>query len=302
MITNINFIKKFPVFLTVSLIIGLSGIIIAFVMGVRIDIQFSGGTIINYSYEGEIDTVKVAETVRTSVDAESDVIETEDITGTTNFRITFAGTRHLEIEEQDKLTHDLQEAFPDSNVKLGQVASVSASSGMSFFVKCLVAILFAFIMLVIYIGFRFKKIGGWSAGLCSIIALLNEILIVFSITAIFGFTIGDTFMAVALTIAGYSLNDSIIVFDRIRENRTTYQDKMSIEEYTNLSINQCLWRNINTSITTISVMTIVVIVAAIFGVTAILAFGIPFIVGLAMGAFSSLCFAAPLWVRMQKRH
>ncbi|MCL2013371.1 MAG: protein translocase subunit SecF [Oscillospiraceae bacterium] len=298
---NVDFIKKFPIFLAISGSIILIGIVLSFVVGVKIDIHFSGGTIITYSYDGEVDFDAVAESVSESVNAEARVTGATGAEGGENFIVTLVGTKSIGIEEQEKLTDDLGTEFKDNNISFVEGVSVNASNGRDFFIKCLAAVLFAFLVLVLFVGIRFRKIGGWSAGVCGIIALLHDALIVYVTCVIFGFAISETFMAVILVILGYSLNDTIVVFDRIRENRTDPDSRLSIEQCVNLSINQCLSRCIATSVTTISSMLIIVIVSAVFGVFSIVSFGIPLLAGLISGTFSSICFGAPLWMFWRKK-
>ena len=150
-------------------------------------------------------------------------------------------------------------------------------------------------MLIIYIAIRFKKIGGWLAGICAIIALLHDCIIVYCTFIVCGMPINANFMAVVLTILGYSINNTIVIYDRIRENSKLYGKKMTIEENVNLSINQSLTRSINTSLTTVVAMLAVTIVAAVYGVTSIISFSLPVMVGMIAGTYSSVCLVSVLW-------
>ena len=178
---------------------------------------------------------------------------------------------------------------------------VSPSAGKEFFSKCIVAAIFASVVLIVYIAVRFKNIGGWLAGLCAVIALFHDIIIVYGTFVIFGMEIDANFMAVVLTILGYSVNDTIVIYDRIRENKTLYKNKLSLAELTNLSTNQSLTRSINTSITTISAMLIVTIVAMVYGVESIISFSFPMMIGLISGTYSTICIAGPLWVWLEEK-
>lgn len=140
-------------------------------------------------------------------------------------------------------------------------------------------------MLVIYIAIRFKNIGGWLAGVCAIAALLHDCIIVYGTFIICHMSINANFMAVVLTILGYSINNTIVIYDRIRENETLYRKSKSRNEIVNMSINQSLTRSINTSITTIVAMLAVTIVAAIYGVTSIISFSLPMMIGMIAGAY-----------------
>lgn len=113
--------------------------------------------------------------------------------------------------------------------------------------------------------------------------------------------IDANFMAVILTILGYSINDTIVIYDRIRENKTLYKDKLSLAELTNLSTNQSLTRSINTSVTTIATMLVVTIVAMVYGVNSIISFSFPMMIGLISGTYSTICIAGPLWVWLEEK-
>ena len=177
---------------------------------------------------------------------------------------------------------------------------VSARSGSDFFAKCIVAAIFAAVILILYIAFRFKQISGWSAGVCAIIGLLATLVITYGSVVLMGFEIDSNFMAVILTLLGYAVNDTIVIYDRIREN----QEKMPgmyIEDLVNTSSSQSLRRSIRTSLTTLFAMVAVVVVSAIMGLDSIQHFAIPMAVGILVGTYHSICFVPSLWVWWQKR-
>ena len=173
---------------------------------------------------------------------------------------------------------------------------VSPTSGKQFFYKCLVAALAASVILIVYIALRFKRISGWSAGICAILALVHDLITAYGTFVIAGFEINSNFMAVLLTILGYSVNNTMVIYDRIRENQKLMDKKTSIRELVNTSISQTMRRSIRTSVTTISTMLIISIVAVIMQVDSILSFSIPLTVGLISGTYSSICIAPVVWV------
>ncbi|MDE6710262.1 MAG: protein translocase subunit SecF, partial [Oscillospiraceae bacterium] len=152
-----------------------------------------------------------------------------------------------------------------------------------------------------YIAIRFKNIGGWLAGVCAIAALLHDCIIVYGTFIICHMSINANFMAVVLTILGYSINNTIVIYDRIRENETLYRKSKTRNDIVNMSINQSLTRSINTSITTIAAMLAVTIVAAVYGVTSIISFSLPMMIGMIAGAYSSVCFTCPLWLTLEDK-
>ena len=220
--------------------------------------------------------------------------------GSKTLTLSFTSNEGLTVDRQAEVTDAIQSRYPDANVQLLDSNDVSARSGSDFFAKCIVAAIFAAIILILYIAFRFKQISGWSAGVCAIIGLLATLVITYGSVVLMGFEIDSNFMAVILTLLGYAVNDTIVIYDRIREN----QEKMPgmyIEDLVNTSSSQSLRRSIRTSLTTLFAMVAVVVVAAIMGLDSIQHFAIPMAVGILVGTYHSICFVPSLWVWWQKR-
>ena len=177
---------------------------------------------------------------------------------------------------------------------------VDARSGSEFFAKCIVAAVFAALILIVYIAFRFKQISGWSAGVCAVLGLLSTLIVTYGSVVLLGFEIDSNFMAVILTLLGYAVNDTIVIYDRIRENQSLLVG-VPIEELVNISNSQSLRRSLRTSITTFGSMLVVTIVALAMGLDSILSFSVPMMFGIAMGTFNSICFVPGLWVWWQKK-
>ena len=130
-------------------------------------------------------------------------------------------------------------------------------------------------------------------------ALLHDVMYVFAAFVLFRFPIGDSFIAVALTILGYSINATIVVYDRIRENKRLLGSKVTVDEVVNVSINQSLTRSINTTVSTVIAMGTVCVISVIYHVESILVFSLPMLIGMVAGAYSSVCLAGPLWATWQ---
>lgn len=277
------------------------GIVMALVFGVKLDINFSGGTKISYSYEDEIDDAEVKKAIEEIVTKDYSFSKSTSLAGDTKtFEIALSGKDALSSENQEKLEESLTETFKDNNVKLYTSNSVSPSLAGSFFAKSMVAVLITAILVIIYVGLRFRRIGGVSAALTALCALVLDVLVSFFICVIFRLQIDSNYIAVVLTIFGYSLNDTIVIYDRIRENKRLNPD-MEIGDLVNLSINKVMIRNVVTTVTTILAVLTIVVVSEIYGLTSLRTFAIPMIFGLLSGAFSSLFVSGPLWVRW-KRH
>ena len=298
---SLNVYGHRKIFYTVSCVLIAIFAVLTLVIKANVAIEFKGGTIITYTYEGDIDTNEVASTVKDSID------ETAIVTTGTNFasddttvKLQFASKEGISEQKQNTLKAALEEKFADNKLELLESSDVAASNGINFFFKCLVACAFAAVVTIIYIGFRFKKIGGLSAGCFSVVALLHDMCMVYGCFVICRFDINANFMAVLLTILGYSINATIIIYDRIRENRRLYGRRMEITDLVNQSITQTLGRSIHTTVTTVMAMATVCIVCAIFGITSIISFAFPLIIGMLAGVYSSNCIAPTLWVMWQK--
>ncbi len=271
------------------------------VRGVNVAVEFEGGTIIEYNYTGSIDTDAVASKVKDTIGETVTVTTGENMAdGSKTVKLTFASKEGISSEKQLKVKEALATSFKDNELELLNSTDVAASNGKEFFLKCMVAVLFAALVMVIYIGFRFKKIGGISAGLMSVVALIHDMIMVYGAFVVFGFSIDSNFMAVLLTILGYSINATIIIYDRIRENRRLLGGRASVEELVNKSVTETLGRSIHTTITTIMAMSVVCVVCFIFGITSIMSFALPIIVGMIAGVYSSNCIAPTLWVVWRK--
>ncbi len=300
---NFDFIKNKKIYFIVSAIIVSVSILSTFIFGVNLDIQFKGGTILTFLYDGEI---VQSEFEKTAVDAPGGMGVTSTIgedfsSGRKNIQLSLISNAGLSSDKQIALTDAITEKYSANSIELLESSDVSPSSGKEFFLKCIVAVILSFIVLVVYIAIRFKNIGGWLAGVCGILALVHDCIVVYGTFVIFGMSIDANFMAVILTILGYSINDTIVIYDRVRENEILYRRTKSRAEIINLSINQSLTRSINTSLTTIMAMLVVTIVAAVYGVTSIISFSFPMMIGMLCGAYSSICFICPLWYILSEK-
>ncbi|MBE6838604.1 MAG: protein translocase subunit SecF [Ruminococcus sp.] len=299
---TIDFFGKRKVFFTISLVLIAVIAICTAVMGAELSINFKGGTLLTYSFSGTIDHNEVKSDIQTITGSNAVITEGEDFTTKSKtLNISLASNQGLTADKQFELTNTLQEKYADNSLELLSSSDVKPDAGKEFFLKCMVAVLLAFIVTIVYIAFRFKRISGWSAGVFAIIGLIHDIIMVFGAFVIFGYEINANFMAVVLTILGYSINDTIVVYDRIRENKKTLGRSVPVDELVNISITQSITRTINTSITTIAAMLCVSIVATIFGITSILSFSTPLIVGMISGCYSTICICCPLWVMWQKK-
>jgi len=172
--------------------------------------------------------------------------------------------------------------------------------GRRFLLNGIKAIALGALAILVYVWFRFRRIGGLSAGLMALLAICMDLYVVYTTFILFKMPIGDTFVAVFLTIIGYSINDTIVIYDRIRENFKLYR-KEPIETITNLSITQTLGRTLNTSIAVFISVALVFVISAINGIESIKTFALPMAAGVISGSYSTICLTGPLWVALKKK-
>ena len=288
--------KRFIYFIISGALI-LTGIIGLFINGVKLDITFSGGAKITYSYTGkEIDAAKVETIVKKTLNREASV---QNSTGYQNndtaLIINLAGTESLETEEQEKLFNALDKAYADRNLEQGSTTNVEPAIGHRFFVRGLIAIGLAAIFIIFYVSLRFSIVSGFTAALTALVALIHDISLIFFVYVLFGIPINDGFIAVVLTILGYSVNDTLVLFDRIRENKKLHGNKLTVPALVNKSIDQSLTRTINTSLMSLAAIALVLIFGIINDLTSIVNFALPMMVGILSGCYSSSFLAPCLW-------
>lgn len=297
-----DIVGKKKIFFTVSLLVIALSIVLTFVLGVNIAIEFKGGTIVTYSYTGTIDENEIealaAETVGQTCNATLGESLADSLT---TVALSFPASEGVSVETQSALTDALIAAYPDNSLALYSSQDVNPSTGSGFFGKCIMAVAVSAVLMIIYIGFRFRHIGGWVAGCCAVIALIHDMFFVYACCVVCRFDINSNFMAVLLTILGYSINATIIIYDRIRENRRLYGTQKSLAELVNMSISQSMGRSIHTTATTVIAMAAICVVSLVAGVDSIISFAFPLVVGLLAGVYSSNCIAPTLWVMWQSK-
>ena len=290
---SIHFLGRKHLFFGVSVAVILVGFV---VMGV----QKSGGKgALNYSLDfmgGTQTTVTFTEDYSIErLDAEV-VPGIEDITGDANVQVQkVAGgnqvifkTRTLEVEEREELNAMLEENFSLDETYPITAETISSTISSEAQMDAVVAVAIATICMLLYIWFRFKDIRF---GASAVIALIHDVLVVLAFYAVTRVSVGSTFIACMLTIVGYSINATIVIFDRIRENMKSMTRKDDLQELVNHSITQTLSRSIFTSLTTF----IMVAALYVFGVSSIREFALPLMAGILCGTYSSVCITGALW-------
>jgi preprotein translocase subunit SecF len=295
----IPFYKKRYIFFAISIAIMLIGIISFAIKGVELDIQFKGGALLKYTYTGTIDADAVADEATELLNRPITTQLTEDLsTSQKMIIINIAGNYGVEANEQLTFDDALKAKFPDANLDLASSSMVEPFFGQKFLRDGMIAIALSALLVMVYVWIRFSRIGGLSAGVMALVALFHDCLVVFFTCVIFGIPIGDSFVAVTLSIIGYSVNDTIVIYDRIRENSRLHPTT-SVEVITDLSISQSITRSVNTNIAVCLSVSLVYILAAYNSIDSIQSFALPMAIGAISGCYSTICIAGPLWVTWQ---
>jgi len=289
--------KRFAYMISGVLII--AGLIVTLVGGVRMDVQFTGGSIIKYSIttSADINTSEAASVASAALGGRPTGAQvTEDFSTKENSLVfTMADTQSISNENLLDLTSKLQETYPDYGLTLNDVKNVEPFLGRQALNNGLLSMLISLVTMIIYVWFRFRKIkSGLAVGVIAVMALIHDCIFAFLAFVVFRIPIGDAFTAVVLTTIGYSINATIIVFDRIRENAGA-KNKLAAGELVNLSVSQTLARCINTTTSVLISMVIVFVLAAANGLESMTSFALPLIIAAASGCFSSVCLTSPSW-------
>ncbi|MCH5256962.1 MAG: protein translocase subunit SecD [Lachnospiraceae bacterium] len=295
---TLQILSKKKVFFVISAVAIIAGFV---VMGIQ---QSTNGAPLNYSLEfvgGTSTTVTLNEDMSIE-EIDADIVPLiEDITGDGNVQVTkVAGsnqiiikTRTLNVEEREEFTDVMISNFDvEEDSITAETISATVSSEMKS--DAIVAIVLAAICMLIYIWFRFKDVRF---GASAVAALLHDVLVVLAFYAIVRVSVGNTFIACMLTIVGYSINATIVIFDRIRENMVGMGRKDDLEEVVNRSISQTISRSAFTSLTTF----FMVAALEVFGVSSIREFALPLIAGIICGTYSSICLAGAFWYLLRTK-
>lgn len=302
----ISFTKFSKVFFGISLSIIFIGIIFNIIFGTQLDIQFRGGSYIRYSYVGDVEQNDLTDLIqdntkeKITVSYSTDMLSNTDSKKAYTVRVEFAGNKAISTEQQQSLTEALQKAYPDSNFKVQESSAIQSTMGFKFLMKCLAAVAIACILMVLYVTIRFRRIGGLSAGVMALVALFHDVAMIYFLYVIFQMPIDSNFIAVVLMILGYSLNDTIVIYDRVREERRKLGAKEEIGYVFDLSATKVMRRTICTSITTLIAIGTVLIVSLVFNIDSVTSFALPMMIGVLSGCYSSICIAGPLWVIWQR--
>jgi len=277
-----HFIKHRKIFYVISILAILPGLISLALQGLNLGIDFTSGSIMEVRFEKAVPVEQVRETVKNEGFEASRIQQSDD-------RDFLIRTTKLTQEDSKKL----MDAFTAKigNAELLRNEYVDPIISTELFWRALGALAIASVLMILYITFRFE----FKQGIAAIIALLHDTLLVIGIFSLFRIEIDSAFIAAVLTIIGYSINDTIVIFDRIRENLRAQKRGQSLEDLVNLSIWQTLARSINT------VLTVMFVLLALYflGGATVKSFVLAMLIGVAIGAYSSICIASPIWMDLR---
>ena len=297
---TIDFVGRRKVFFTLSIIlvllapIGMTAYSATEGRALNYSLEFVGGTSTTVTFPEDMDVNL------DSLDTEVKPV-VEEVTGDANVQFqqvvgsnqVIIKTRTLDMTEREAFAQKMEESF---DVPEDQISAETISSTVSKEMQrdAILAVTIATVCMLIYIWFRFKDIRFASSG---VLALLHDVMVVLTCYTFVRISVGNTFIACMLTILGYSINATIVIFDRIRENMHGVKTVEELKELVNASITQTLTRSIYTSLTTF----ITIAVLFVMGVSTVREFALPIMTGIVCGAYSSVCITGPLWFTMKKR-
>ncbi len=279
----INFIGKKNIFFIASAIVIIAGLV-AFIAfgGLNLDLDFKGGTSIRINIGKEFADEDIKAIVSEVLGDQTVQIQKSGA-DKTEVDIT---TLEVETEKRDQIIDKIKEKYSLEQSAVLEATNVSASASTKLIADAFKAIGWAVLFMLIYITIRFN----FRSGISAVIGLIHNILVMLSVYAIFRIPVNTSFIAAILTIVGYSINDTIVVFDKIREN-AKLDRRSKFGEIANRSLNETLTRTLNTSFTTL----FTILALYVLGVDSIREFALPIIVGVIVGTYSSICIATPMW-------
>jgi preprotein translocase SecF subunit len=292
MTLKLNYLKHRNIILAISLIIVIAGLVYGFVTGFVFDIDFKGGTRIQVDLNEEYNTSDIKNIVE-QVCSQVPEIQSSSA-GNNTVTIT---TQVISEEESSQIVTALQDKY--TNMGEATTKNVQASYGKELINTSIVAVLVSIALLLVYVAIRFKSLG-YTAAFSAVFGLVFDVSFLIAIYGVFKLPINSTFVAVILTIIGYSINDTIIVYDRIRENKRLVTKSNDVKDVINESIAQTMKRTIITSLTTLSAILIVLIFAVVNDQETLKQFSIPLSIGIAEGTFSSIFIATNIWYSLGK--
>ncbi len=297
--------KKYAFMFSIALFVFFA--IMLVINGVTLDINFKGGTRMMIEVVGEADPNKAGEIVEQAIGKEvaASIMETYSAeagqASTKMLRLDIAGNEPLTRDEEDKVKEILAQNF---DVKLesnkNENVSITPTIGRQALEKSILAVIISSTLILFYVAWRFSVLSGFPAAVCAIIALFHDVGVMFGVYISLKLPLNDIFVASVLTIIGYSMNDTVIIYDRIREN-TGLMKKSDLGSIVNVSIHQSLSRTLNTMMTTLVCVSVLYIYSAVNNIGSLVDFSFSLLIGIITGVYSTIFIASPLWLIWKER-
>ncbi|MCG4579803.1 protein translocase subunit SecF [Clostridium cochlearium] len=284
---TLKIIEKTKIWFIISLSIMILGLVFVIKDGLNYGIEFKGGTLVQINMNKEFDKGDVEKILKKYT---NDYTTNEARDNNNNIQLEIR-SNSLKDDQIKPMFNEIKAKYKLQDKDLLAQQRIGPSVGKELRNKAILSLIIANIAMLVYVGFRFE----FKFGLAAILALVHDILITISVYAILQIPVNSSFIAAILTIVGYSINDTIVVFDRIRENRKRNR-KANEAEIANISITETMKRSINTSLTTLFT-----IVCVYIFVPSVREFALPLLIGIVCGAYSSIFIASPLWVMFTKK-
>lgn len=277
--------SKSKIFFIFSAVLIVISIVSLLVQGLNLGIDFTGGSTLSFElngtkYDKAVET-RITELVKENSDAKDIVVQKMGDTGVS------IKTTELTNDQSQKIVESIKAEYKLEQKHVSEVEKVDGNVSKRLIADSLKAIVLAVALMLLYITWRFD----FRSGTCAVIALTHDVIIMLGFYSLFRFTVNTSFIAAILTILGYSINATIIVFDRVRENSRLAKKATTVNNIADNAITNSYWRAINSSVTTL----LTICVLYIMGVDSIKEFALPIIVGIVAGTYSSLFLAAPVW-------
>lgn len=285
-----SIVKNYKIFFSITIIFLLIGFGSIVTRGFNLGIDFTGGSIVDLTFENPVNVAQVRDVLKEH-DMGNSIIQLENSDGKTEANSVLIRTGVVEDTELRATMNDLQSKL--GNYQIQRVEQVGATIGSELVQQAAMAIVLSWVLMIAYITFRFE----FKFAIAAIIALIIDVLVVLSYFSLFQMEMDSSFVAALLTVVGYSVNGTIVIFDRIRENLKIHRRSESLGEMVDNSIWQCMTRTIYTVATSL----FAIVSIFLFGGETIHNFSFAMLVGFASGAYTSFFLAGPMWMFLKNK-
>lgn len=286
-----SIVKNYKIFFSITIIFLLIGFGSIVTRGFNLGIDFTGGSIVDLTFENPVNVAQVRDVLKEH-DMGNSIIQLENSDGKTEANSVLIRTGVVEDTELRATMNDLQSKL--GNYQIQRVEQVGATIGSELVQQAAMAIVLSWVLMIAYITFRFE----FKFAIAAIIALIIDVLVVLSYFSLFQMEMDSSFVAALLTVVGYSVNGTIVIFDRIRENLKIHRRSESLGEMVDNSIWQCMTRTIYTVATSL----FAIVSIFLFGGETIHNFSFAMLVGFASGAYTSIFLAGPMWMFLKNKN